>query len=68
MNCFDCQGLDIEAAAVAVCRICGAGVCHRHAHARPQVLHQLAGTGLATRPRAARRMLCDTCTAAESDG
>ncbi|MCS0603689.1 DUF2180 family protein [Streptomyces sp. LP11] len=68
MNCFDCQDLDIATPAVAICRVCGAGVCHRHARTRPRVLHELTGTGLATKPRAARRLLCGTCTAAESGG
>ncbi|MEW2131889.1 DUF2180 family protein [Streptomyces sp. NPDC005435] len=65
MNCFDCQDLDVTTAAVAVCRSCGAGICGRHAHPYAQVLHRAAGMGTATRRRAARRLLCETCAAAE---
>ncbi|MBJ7903092.1 DUF2180 family protein [Streptomyces sp. NPDC003656] len=68
MNCFDCRDLDVTAAAVAVCRSCGAGICDRHAHPHPQVLHRAAGMGTATRRQAARRLLCATCTAAEHSG
>ncbi|EFF89528.1 hypothetical protein SSTG_05398 [Streptomyces sp. e14] len=55
-------------AAVAVCRVCGAGICHRHAHTRPQILHRAAGTGVTTEPRAARRLLCGACAVAERSG
>lgn len=65
MNCYDCQISDQLTSAVAICRICGAGICLQHAHASPQILHRPNGMGVATLPRAARRLLCDTCLAAE---
>ncbi|QKW24779.1 DUF2180 family protein [Streptomyces seoulensis] len=70
MNCFDCRDLSPAetTAAVGVCRGCGAGICYRHAHSGPHLLHRLAGTGLASRPRAARRLLCGTCAQAERSG
>ncbi|MEU9244447.1 DUF2180 family protein [Streptomyces sp. NPDC048385] len=68
MNCYDCQITDEATAAVALCSVCGAGLCGHHAHLSPHVLHRLNGLGLAARPRAARRFLCDTCREAEGSG
>jgi hypothetical protein len=68
MNCYDCQSSDQATPAVAACHTCGAGICHHHAKAVPQMLHRLDGMGVATRPRAARRMVCPVCLAAERSG
>ncbi|MET8405355.1 DUF2180 family protein [Streptomyces sp900116325] len=65
MNCYDCDSLDHVTPAVAVCPTCGAGVCAEHANTVSQQLHRPAGMGLATLPRAARRILCATCISAE---
>ncbi|MEU6497636.1 DUF2180 family protein [Streptomyces sp. NPDC046984] len=65
MDCYDCHMNDQATAAVGVCRSCGAGICPTHAHAIPQTLHHLTGTGVATRIRAARYLLCTTCLDAE---
>ncbi|MGW3968571.1 DUF2180 family protein [Streptomyces ardesiacus] len=50
---------------MAVCCVCGVGICPRHAHARTHLLHQLNGMAVATRHQAARRLLCGTCSTAE---
>jgi hypothetical protein len=68
MNCYDCQSTDQATPAVAICCICGAGVCLEHADTSPQILHRPNGMGVATKPRAARRLLCATCVAAERSG
>lgn len=68
MNCYDCLVTDEATPAVAVCSACGGALCVHHAHLSPHVLHRLNGMGLATRPRVARRFLCDTCVAAERSG
>lgn len=68
MNCFDCHELGHVTEAVAVCRLCGAAVCHQHGRVAPQTLHRPAGTGVSVRPRAARRILCVFCRDAERAG
>ncbi|MYR61299.1 DUF2180 family protein [Streptomyces sp. SID625] len=68
MICFDCQELDVTTVAVAVCRMCGAGICRSHGRPAPQTPHDLTGAGLATKPRAARRTACRICLAAERSG
>ncbi|NEA59657.1 DUF2180 family protein [Streptomyces sp. SID13666] len=66
MNCYDCNKLtDRVTPAVAVCPTCGAGVCGEHANTVPNQLHRPMGMGLATLPRATRRILCTTCISAE---
>ncbi|MFJ8057615.1 DUF2180 family protein [Streptomyces sp. NPDC096142] len=65
MNCYDCAVADTPAAAVASCTTCGAGICLAHAHASSYLLHRPSGMGVATLPRAARRILCATCRDAE---
>ncbi|MFE5078369.1 DUF2180 family protein [Streptomyces halstedii] len=66
VNCLDCLELeDATTAAVAVCQLCGGGICRQHAHERSHMLHMPNGMGVATRPRAARRLLCGTCSASE---
>ncbi|MCM2578438.1 DUF2180 family protein [Streptomyces meridianus] len=66
MNCYDCHATGSDTTAVAACRTCGAGICGDHAHSRPETLHRISGTGVATLPRSARRITCGTCTAAET--
>ncbi|WP_079127672.1 DUF2180 family protein [Streptomyces sp. TP-A0874] len=66
MDCYECHIGDRRTTAVAVCRNCGAALCPSHLHSRPQVPHRVRGTGPTTGPPAARRILCPTCSAAES--
>ncbi|MFF6997856.1 DUF2180 family protein [Streptomyces sp. NPDC008313] len=66
MHCYDCTLLGEFGDAVGVCHLCGAAVCVRHVHVADVPVQQLAGVGTATSPRAARRMSCLTCRAAEA--
>ncbi|MFI6349172.1 DUF2180 family protein [Streptomyces sp. NPDC050560] len=67
MNCYECQTLATPTStpAVASCNICSIGLCQTHAEAVSQILHHNNGTGLATQPHAARRILCNICATAE---
>jgi hypothetical protein len=67
LNCFDCQTTDRTATpAVANCRRCGAAVCGTHAHTASETVHRMSGVGVATLPRTARRITCETCYRAEA--
>ncbi|MGW2024962.1 DUF2180 family protein [Streptomyces decoyicus] len=44
MNCYDCTPTG-NAAAVAICRNCGAALCHRHAWSAPQTVTRVQGVG-----------------------
>ncbi|MFE6664737.1 DUF2180 family protein [Streptomyces sp. NPDC057697] len=65
MNCYDCHTGAISRPAVAVCHCCGAGICGDHSTVLPRTFHRINGLGVTTLPRAARRLLCPTCTTAE---
>ncbi|MEU8995522.1 DUF2180 family protein [Streptomyces caniferus] len=64
MNCYDCATSDGNAAAVAICRNCGAALCERHAWSAPQTVVRVAGVGQSTLPEPARRIVCTVCRGA----
>ncbi|MGW3625244.1 DUF2180 family protein [Streptomyces sp. NPDC000880] len=66
MNCYDCHAADRSVTAVAICGSCGAALCADHARSTPQTVHRVNGMGVATLPRAARRITCFTCARAEA--
>ncbi|KOG44263.1 DUF2180 family protein [Streptomyces decoyicus] len=63
MNCYDCTPAG-NAAAVAICRNCGAALCHQHAWSAPQTVTRVQGVGQSTLPDPARRIVCKICRGA----
>lgn len=65
MNCLDCNLAGVAAAAIGICRDCGAGVCATHATVRD---HHLTRTVTINRlipvEPPARVVRCHVCTAA----
>ena len=72
MDCLYCSYIDIEAAAVGLCR-CGAGLCRQHITERGASRRQTTTIGVVS-PTVRfgadeRRMLCPACAAiAHHDG
>ncbi|WP_328390531.1 DUF2180 family protein [Streptomyces sp. NBC_00400] len=64
MNCYDCARGSGNAAAVAICRNCGAALCDRHAWSAPQTVVRVQGVGQSTLPEPARRIVCTVCRGA----
>lgn len=60
MRCYDCMDRGVDAAAVAVCMSCGAGVCADCVRAESRGVDQHATLG---RPSHAetRTLLCPSC-------
>ncbi|MFE3637522.1 DUF2180 family protein [Streptomyces sp. NPDC059168] len=65
MNCFDCDRRELTVAAVAVCSVCGAGVCATHVRTEAEQVREPANPGEVMHDRSARRLTCSTCRAAE---
>jgi hypothetical protein len=63
VNCYDCHP-EVRAA-VAVCQLCGKGLCRNHAMRFDRQVHQVdtASLGLRTLPtgRSIPRLLCREC-------
>jgi len=63
MNCYDCRSQPTPA--VAVCQLCGKGLCHEHVMRFERQVQQVdtASLGLRTLPtgKAIPRMLCREC-------
>ncbi|MET8677006.1 DUF2180 family protein [Streptomyces sp. NPDC004647] len=51
--------------ALAVCTLCGAGLCPLHVQVEKQELHEFAGMGKTSHDQPARRLVCTTCAKAE---
>ncbi|MFI1159145.1 DUF2180 family protein [Streptomyces sioyaensis] len=66
MNCYDCAP-DADAAAVAICRNCGAALCEQHALSAPQTVVRVHGVGKTTAPAMARRIVCTVCRGATQE-
>ncbi|MCP9956447.1 DUF2180 family protein [Streptomyces sudanensis] len=64
MNCYECAR---PAPAVAVCHLCGAGLCRDHVRVRVEEVHRAAGPG-PSRSAHGRRMLCGVCADAAVPG
>lgn len=66
MHCYDC--LPEEVQAVAVCCLCGKGVCGKHCLRQERVVLQPVSSGMAAQVRRAARnlprMVCTECAAA----
>jgi hypothetical protein len=66
MNCFDCR--DHPTAAVAVCRLCGKGLCRDHCVRQERKVFERIPSGMAAEVRATERrlprMVCAECDAA----
>ncbi|MBD0841429.1 DUF2180 family protein [Streptomyces sp. TRM68416] len=65
MNCYECVRLGSVSEAVAVCCLCGASVCTDHVRAETVQLRSAAHPGKVIHDRAARRLTCPVCRAAE---
>ncbi|MGN9760988.1 DUF2180 family protein [Streptomyces sp. SD31] len=65
MNCYECVQLDRTVAAVAVCTVCGAGVCADHVHTERKQLREPASPGKVIHEQPARQMTCPVCRHAE---
>ncbi|MEU9734842.1 DUF2180 family protein [Streptomyces sp. NPDC048002] len=65
MNCFECDEIGQSVAAVAVCTVCGAGVCATHVRTETMQIREPAHPGKVMHNRSARRLTCPTCRAAE---
>ncbi|MFG2095621.1 DUF2180 family protein [Streptomyces sp. NPDC048612] len=61
MNCYDCAPDHASNAAVAICRNCGAALCHEHARSTPETVVRVHGVGKSTLPELARRIVCTVC-------
>ncbi|MFG2549478.1 DUF2180 family protein [Streptomyces sp. NPDC048581] len=65
MDCYECVQQGRTAAAVAVCCVCGAGVCVDHVRTESQMLRGPAQPGKVIHDLAARQLTCPVCRAAE---
>ncbi|MGC9544154.1 DUF2180 family protein [Streptomyces sp. UG1] len=65
MDCHECVQQGRTATAVAVCSVCGAGVCTDHVRSESEMLRGPAHPGKVIHDRAARRLTCPVCRAAE---
>jgi hypothetical protein len=69
MNCYECD--HEERPAVAVCRICGKGVCRDHSVALSRCVYEHVSAGMATQLRLTGKrvgmMVCAECAAALGD-
>ncbi|MEU8844819.1 DUF2180 family protein [Streptomyces sp. NPDC048564] len=65
MNCFECDQQGQPVVAVAVCSVCGAGVCATHVRTEAKQLRQPAHPGKVMHERPARQLTCPTCRVAE---
>jgi hypothetical protein len=70
VNCYDC---DPEAeVAVAVCVLCGKGLCRRHTIRQDRAIYEHVHSGMAAqvrvRERRVPRMVCAECDAAVGTG
>lgn len=65
MDCYECAQQDRAVAAVAVCRVCGAGVCADHVRSESKILRGSAQPGKVIHDRPARQLTCPVCRAAE---
>lgn len=66
MECYECAREGTAAAAVAVCRECGAAVCVRHVRTEETEILKPAGMGKVTSDQSARRLTCPVCRRAET--
>ncbi|MGI5380445.1 DUF2180 family protein [Streptomyces sp. CA-251387] len=65
MNCYECIQQGQTVAAVAVCRVCGAGVCADHVQSQEKMLREPANPGKVMHDRPARQLTCPVCREAE---
>ncbi|MEV7995825.1 DUF2180 family protein [Streptomyces sp. NPDC086077] len=65
MNCYECSQSGRTAQAVAVCKVCGAGVCSNHVRTEPKTLRGPATPGKMVHNQEARQLTCPVCRAAE---
>ncbi|MFE9649164.1 DUF2180 family protein [Streptomyces sp. NPDC006365] len=65
MNCFECVQQGNTVVAVAVCRVCGAGLCAAHVRTENKQLREPANPGKVIHERPARQLTCPTCREAE---
>ncbi|WP_151483941.1 DUF2180 family protein [Streptomyces albicerus] len=65
MNCYECVQQSRTAAAVAVCRVCGAAVCADHVRTESKRLRGPASPGKMIHDQPARQLTCPVCRAAE---
>ncbi|WP_078662268.1 DUF2180 family protein [Streptomyces bicolor] len=65
MNCYECVQQGRASEAVAVCRLCGAGVCADHVHSETIQVREPAQPGKVIHDQRARRLTCPVCRAAE---
>ncbi|MEU3282632.1 DUF2180 family protein [Streptomyces antibioticus] len=65
MNCFECNQRGRAVAAVAVCSVCGAGVCATHVRPEAKQVREPANPGKVIHDRSARQLTCPTCREAE---
>lgn len=70
MNCYDCQ--PHAEPAVAVCRLCGKGLCRQHCVRQELSVFERVPSGMAAQTRATGRTLprlvCQECHAAVGTG
>ena len=70
MNCYDCQPLATPA--VALCQVCGKGVCGRHCLRQERPVYERVPGGMAAQVRhsgrRALRMVCAECDRALGTG
>jgi len=65
MLCYECSLKGNKRDAVGLCHFCSAALCPEHANVAPQVItRQLPLIRRVAMPRKARRLLCETCSAA----
>jgi hypothetical protein len=66
MNCYECDEKDRPA--VAVCQICGKGVCHEHCVCKERCLYEHSSSGMAVQLRPTGKkvgmMVCSECAEA----
>jgi len=65
MNCYECAQSARVSEAVAVCRLCGAGVCVDHVRSETAQLREAAHPGKVIHDLPARQLTCPVCRTAE---
>ncbi|MET9967650.1 DUF2180 family protein [Streptomyces sp. NPDC006356] len=65
MKCYECVQAGRVSEAVAVCRLCGAGVCADHVRTETMQLRGTAHPGKVIHDQPARQLTCPVCRAAE---